>query len=223
MSTSSKEHVDWEQLLQSITTNPFLQKNSTNTSLQPGEEYPAAPHPFMIKAYKQTDATLNQISRLITTDTATVPERYRASVDLEKRTKEHKWLYPYTVENPCGTVRYEHWKADFNLAVVQIVSSQFKRESRVTKDGHDLYSQGSVAFTAGRENSIPAASLQICQPLLLNNMYYCRNRTLVELDDFCRLRRADLQLLIENGDRASVARARQSKHDALPRWYLIAT
>ena len=41
-------------------------------------------------------------------------------------------------------------------------------------------------------------------------MYYCRNRTLIELDDFCRLRRADLQLLIENGDRAVVARARQN-------------
>jgi hypothetical protein len=209
MSIPTKETQDWARTLQQIDVNPFLQEDSTNTSLQPGEAYPNAPHPFMIKAYKQYDATMNQITQLIEANIDAVPERHRAAVRAQKLTKEHKWLYPYTVENPCGTVRYNHWKANFNLAVIQIVSSQFKQEHRITKDGADLYSQGTASFTDGAEYAVSAKSLQVCQPLLLNHMYYCRNRTLVEVDEFARLQRPDLQLLIDGGDRGHQARAEQ--------------
>jgi hypothetical protein len=164
----------------------------------------------MVKAHKQYDATMNQITSLIEANLDTVPEKHRAAIKQQKLVKEHKWLYPYSVENPCGTTRYAHWKANFNLAVIQIVSSQFKQDSRITRDGTDLYSQGTTTFTDGNEHAISAKVLQVCQPLLHNNMYYCSNSTLVEVDTFARQRRSDLQLLIDNGDRASSLRAEQT-------------
>ena len=44
----------------------------------------------MIKAYKQFDATMNQITQLIEANIDAVPERLRAAVKAQKLTKEHK-------------------------------------------------------------------------------------------------------------------------------------
>ena len=77
MATSSKSTVNWGDFLQAVSANQYLQEESTDTSLQPGEEYPTAPYPHMVHAHKQKHATLNQISTLLDTLPATVPSSDR--------------------------------------------------------------------------------------------------------------------------------------------------
>ena len=117
---------NWGDFLRTVKGNQYLTDESTDTSLQPGEEYPTTEHPNMVNAYKQKHATLNQIAILIETSPASINVENRASFSAHKSEAENNWLYPYTVENPCGTQLYEHWLAKFITAVVQIVSTEFQ-------------------------------------------------------------------------------------------------
>ena len=96
--------------------------------------------------------------------------------------------------------------------MIQIVSAEFESRRLITPAGRDLYSQGSATFIANDAscaNSSTARGLQICQPLLLNHMYYCKNRTLVELEAFCQSNRSDLQNTIATGTAPQRLRAAQ--------------
>ena len=123
----------WKQFLQQVQTNQYLQNESTDTSLQPGEEYPKMHHPYMVDAHKQGQATMNQITLLLTTTVTEVDSDCREEFIEQRATARSKWPYPYTAENPCGTQVFEHWETQFNTAVLQIVSTQFERERRLTK------------------------------------------------------------------------------------------
>ena len=99
------------------------------------------------------------------------------------------------MENPCGTQSFLHWQTAFNTAVIQIVSSQFSSQRRITREGRDLYSTASTKFLpddTSTANTTTAHGLQICQPLLLNHMYYCRNKTILDLQAFCETNRSDI-------------------------------
>ena len=124
MSLPSSGTVDWKDFLKGVESNPFLQEESTDTSLQPGEQYPIAPHPYMVGCEKQKDATMNQITTLLQTKPSEVPVESRPAFIVSRDKTKAKWLYPFTVENPSGTQNYAHWLTQFNNAVVQIVSTQ---------------------------------------------------------------------------------------------------
>ena len=184
MSSSVEKYVNWKEFCTAVKANQYLQDESTDTSLQPGEEYSGAPHAYMVGSIKQKGSTMNQITRLFTTKSVDIPSESRGVFTALREAAKAKWLYPYTVENPSGTQNFEHWKTQLNTAVIQIVSAEFEAKRLITPTGRDLYSQGSVTFIANDAscaNSSTARGLQICQPLLLNHMYYCKNRTLVAL------------------------------------------
>jgi hypothetical protein len=166
-SSSSEPTVNWGAFIGDVGANQFLQDESTDTSLQPGEEYPTTPHPYMIGASKQRSATMNQIVILLGTKPAHVPEANRAKFTVLRDNAISNWLYPFTVENPCGTQYYDHWRVQFDTAIIQIVSAQFKLERRITNKGKDLYTQGAAPFMReGETHSVTAKGLQICQPLV---------------------------------------------------------
>jgi hypothetical protein len=184
MSSSSNTSgpFNYKEFITTVQSNTFLQDEGTDNSLQPGEEYPKTPHPYMVTAHKHKGATMNHIIQLLDTKPADVPLDTRADFTALRKTAQAKWSYPYTVENTCGTITYEHWKTQFDTAIIQIVSAQFQHDRKVTKEGKDLFSQGTTRFMdvdPTRANSISAKGLQICQPLLLDHMYYCRNSTLL--------------------------------------------
>ena len=140
MSVSSSS--SWTEFFDHLNANPQLTNQSTDISLQPGEEYPQAPHTYMIAATKCKESTMNQILRLINTRASEIPIEHKVAFKSHKKSKEAKWLYPYNEENPCGTLVFEHWLIRFNTAVIEIVSKQFRRGKRVSKEGTDLFAQG---------------------------------------------------------------------------------
>ena len=85
---------------------------------------------------------------------------------------------------------------------------EFQKERRLTKEGKDLYNQGSAGFLDGDPSkfSVTAKGLQICQPLLLENMYYCTNQTMVQLREFCANNRTDLRTDTTGTDFGAIAR-----------------
>ena len=136
-SSNSSRTTNIKRLLQDIRGNTFLHDESTDTSLQPGEQYPITPHSYMVNAYKQRGATVNQITELLQTKPSEVsPEDKREYNETELLAA--KWLFPYTVDNPIGTHAYQHWKTAFNLAILQIVTQEFQKDRRITKKGSDL-------------------------------------------------------------------------------------
>ena len=187
MSSSSSSNTNWAEFLTSVDSNQFLQNNSTDTSLQPGEEYPTAPHPYMVLAGRNKDATMNQIATLLSTSAEDVPSVHRPKFLARQTTAQTKWPYPYTEENPCSTQLYKHWETRFNMAIVQIVSTQFRRDKHIPKEGNDLFSQGTTKFTSydsTADAGVTSQGLQLCQPLFMKHMYYVRQSTLTDLAAF---------------------------------------
>ena len=131
--TTGKKPRSWKDFINSVNANQHLQDESTDTSLQPGEEYPVAPHTYMVGAHKQTTATMNHITTLLESDSDYIPLPEREEFQALQMEARENWLFPYTSENPCGTQLYEHWKTQFNTAVIQIVSGQFQQDRRVSK------------------------------------------------------------------------------------------
>jgi hypothetical protein len=129
-SSTGKTTNSMTEFLQSVKANQFLQEDNADTSLQPGEEYPVAPHPSMIDSYKQKTATLNQITTLVEKDPREIPADQRAKFIAVRDETIDSWLFPHTVENPCGILAFDHWKTKFNTAVVQIVTAQFQKDRR---------------------------------------------------------------------------------------------
>ena len=99
-----------------------------------------------------------------------------------------------------STQVYEHWKTQFNTAVIQIVSGQFQQDRRVSKGGNDLYNKGTGNFMdrAVSGSTVTAMGLQICQPILYDHMYFCRNKTMNDLKKFCADNNKDLQANISS-------------------------
>ena len=93
----------------------------------------------MVGAYKQESATVNQITTLLETKATDVPTTERANFLVQKLAAHENWEYPYTVENPCGTQSFKHWRAQFNTAIIQIVSAEFQAKNRITKDAQIRY------------------------------------------------------------------------------------
>ena len=208
-SSNSSRTTNIKRLLQDIRGNTFLHDESTDTSLQPGEQYPITPHSYMANAHKQRGATVNQITELLQTKPSEVSADDRKEYN-ETKLLAAKWLFPYTVENPIGTQAYQHWKTAFNLAILQIVTQEFQKDRRITKEGSDLLQQGSTKFLPDNrsdDKALAAKGLQICQPVLANHPYFCRNSTSIELAAFCQDTRSDLQTLILTGDPATRLRA----------------
>ena len=145
--SSAVPPANWVDFVKAVRVNHFLQEESTDTSLQPGEEYPLAPHLYMAEAHLEKTATMNQITTLLSTKPSEVqPAEAREMFTEQKLSAQTHWLYPYTVENPCGTQSFIHWQTAFNTAVIQIVSSQFSSQRRITREGRDLYSTASTKF-----------------------------------------------------------------------------
>jgi hypothetical protein len=209
MSSSGKNGtVNWADFLQTVSANQYLRDESTDTSLQPGEEYPSSPHPYMVHAHKQKHATLNQISTLLDNAPSTVPATDRAAFTLAREEAQNNWLYPYTVENPCGTQVFSHWLSQFNTAVVQIVSVEFQHQKRLSKEGKDLYSTASSTFLDGdpARHAITAKGLEIGQPLLLEHMYCCTAKTMIALKKFSAENRKDLHTDSSRSDPYTIQR-----------------
>ena len=99
---------NWKKFTQQVSANQYLQSENADISLQPGEEYPTTAHPHMTTSYRQDDATMNQITTLLGTDPSTVPSEHRPTFVHQRAEAQENWTYPYTVENPCGTVEFEH-------------------------------------------------------------------------------------------------------------------
>jgi hypothetical protein len=165
----------------------------------------------MVHAHKQKHATLNQITTLLDTLPSTVPVYDRPAFTVQREAAQDNWQYPYTVENPCGTQVFEHWQTQFNTAVVQIVSTEFHQQKRLSREGKDLYTQGSSTFLDGdpARHSLTAKGLQIGQPLLLEHMYCCTNKTMIALKKFCLENRKDLQSDSSRSDPYTIARSEQ--------------
>jgi hypothetical protein len=97
--------------------------------------------------------------------------------------------------------------------MVQIVSKQSRRDKRVSKEGSDLFAQGTAQFNPDDSSSAhhhPAHAIQLCQPLLMDHMYHVRASTLRDLERFCASHRADLATTMATGDPIAVSHARQS-------------
>ena len=84
MTSANKPTVNWADFLQTVAANQYLQEESTDTSLQPGEEYPHAPYPHMVHAHKQKHATLNQITTLLANLPSAVPANERVAFTKER-------------------------------------------------------------------------------------------------------------------------------------------
>ena len=80
--SSSTGNTNWTEFLQYVGKNQNLQDLNEDTSLQPGESYPVAPHPYMVNAYK--DATLNQVTSLLTTKISTATTANQKAFGKEK-------------------------------------------------------------------------------------------------------------------------------------------
>ena len=61
------------------------------------------------------------------------------------------WLYLYTGKSQCSPIFFNHWKAQFNTAIVQIASAQFKRPRLIIRTGADLYAQAQHAMSEGAD------------------------------------------------------------------------
>ncbi len=206
---TSKHNV--KKLLQEIRENQFLQDESTDTSLKPGEQYPVTPHPYMSNAHKQRGSTVNQITELLGIKLTDVPQDDRQEFQTRQQKERTKWAFPYTVDNPVGSQAFQHWMTSFNNAILQTVTLEFQKDRRITKEGRDLLETGTTRFLnddGNADNTVSAKGLHICQPLLMNHIYYCRNPTILDLKEFCKHNRADLETLIANEDAATKQRAK---------------
>ena len=99
---------DWTSFLTEVNANPFFTAESQDFTLQPGEEYPTAPHPHMVLAHKLKEATLNQVIVLVTTSPKNVPSEARAAFSAQRITTRKLWVYQFTPENPCAPNFFEH-------------------------------------------------------------------------------------------------------------------